>query len=226
MNNTTPVLVTQQLSKTFHDGTSLITVLKEINLSIAAGEKVAIMGTSGSGKSTLLHLLGGLDKPTHGSVHLAGKNINEMSQNVLSKLRGQQLGFVYQFHHLLPELNAVENVALPAIMAGDSVETAQKKASDLLTQVELQHRFTHRPAQLSGGERQRVAIARALVNRPLCVMADEPTGNLDRQTAEHIHTMIDRLNKELNISFLIATHDPSWAAQMHRVLNLRDGVLI
>lgn len=225
MNNT-PVLLAEKLCKVFHDGTSLVTVLQEVNLTVSVGEKVAVMGTSGSGKSTLLHLLGGLDKPTSGSVQLAGKSINNMNQNVLSKLRGQQLGFVYQFHHLLPELTAVENVALPAIMAGDTVKAAEDKARSLLEQVELKHRFEHRPAQLSGGERQRVAIARALINRPLCVLADEPTGNLDRHTAEQIHILIDKLNKELKISFLIATHDQSWAGQMHRVLRLLDGVLV
>lgn len=225
MNKTNAIIQAENLSKIFHDGTQDVAVLQNINFSIMVGEKIAIMGTSGSGKSTLLHLLGGLDTPTSGAVHLAGKTLHALSQNTLSKLRGQQLGFVYQFHHLLPELTALENVALPAVIGGDSVERAQHKAQDLLQQVELSHRVTHRPAQLSGGERQRVAIARALVNRPLCVLADEPTGNLDRHTAENIHALINKLNSELNISFLIVTHDPSWTEQMHRVLHLRDGKL-
>lgn len=224
MNNAI-VLQAEKLSKIYHDGNTNIHVLKEINLTIPAGKKIAVMGASGSGKSTLLHLLGGLDKPSSGDVKIAGKSLKKLSQKALSQLRGKQLGFVYQFHHLLPELTAAENVALPAIMAGDSVNEALRKAHDLLMQVELKHRVQHRPAQLSGGERQRVAIARALVNQPLCVLADEPTGNLDRKTAGQIHTLIDRLNKEIHTSFLIVTHDQRWAGEMDSVLQLVDGVL-
>lgn len=220
-----PILEAIGVSKIFKDGDNTITVLRNINLTINPGEKVAIMGASGSGKSTLLHLLGGLDKVTEGAVNLTGIPIAHMKQNALSKLRGEKLGFVYQFHHLLPELTAEENVAFPAALAGASIAEAKRRARDLLKEVELSHRLDHRPAHLSGGERQRVAIARSLINRPLCMLADEPTGNLDRQNAEQIHTLLNKLNNELGTSFLIVTHDPSWANEMHRVLRLVDGEL-
>jgi lipoprotein-releasing system ATP-binding protein len=226
MNNVSPVIEAQHLQKTFNDGASLITVLADIHLTINAGEKIAIMGSSGSGKSTLMHLLGGLDQPTQGEVRIVGQPIAKMNQNDLSHLRNQKLGFVYQFHHLLPEFSALENVALPVVLGGGTVEQGYARANELLKQVELGHRLEHRPAQLSGGERQRVAIARALANHPVCVLADEPTGNLDRHTAEHIHQLIDKLNQELNISFLVVTHDQSWADKMQRILYLRDGQLV
>jgi lipoprotein-releasing system ATP-binding protein len=219
------ILEAQHVTKSFKDGDNLITVLHDVSLAINAGEKVAIMGASGSGKSTLLHLLGGLDDVTKGEISITGLKLAGMNQRTLSKLRGLKLGFVYQFHHLLPELTAEENVAFPAALAGLSISQAKVRARELLAQVELSHRLTHRPAQLSGGERQRVAIARALVNRPLCMLADEPTGNLDRQNAQQIHALINKLNKELGTSFLIVTHDPSWATEMHRVLELVDGHL-
>lgn len=223
--NVAPVLQATNIGKTFKDGDNIVTVLKNINFAINAGEKVAIMGASGSGKSTLLHLLGGLDTPTEGDVFITGQAVSKMNQHHLSLLRGKKLGFVYQFHHLLPELTALENVALPAALAGDSVAKAKERAKELLHQVELAHRLEHRPAQLSGGERQRVAIARALVNRPLCMLADEPTGNLDSKTAEQIHLLINKLNRELGTSFLIVTHDERWSSEMHRVLHITDGVL-
>lgn len=226
MNNNVPVLEAIHIGKTFKDGDNLVTVLNDINFAINAGEKVAIMGASGSGKSTLLHLLGGLDDPTTGEVVITGQKINTLSQSTLSHLRGKKLGFVYQFHHLLPELTALENVALPAVIAGASVAEANKLANELLKQVELSHRLEHRPAQLSGGERQRVAIARALVNKPLCLLADEPTGNLDSKTAEQIHLLINKLNRELGTSFLIVTHDQRWSSEMHRVLHLVDGKFV
>lgn len=223
--NDAPVLQATNIGKTFKDGDNTVTVLKNINFAINPGEKVAIMGASGSGKSTLLHLLGGLDTPTEGDVFITGQAVSKMNQHHLSLLRGKKLGFVYQFHHLLPELTALENVALPAALAGDSVAKAKERAKELLHQVELSHRLEHRPAQLSGGERQRVAIARALVNRPLCMLADEPTGNLDSKTAEQIHLLINKLNRELGTSFLIVTHDERWSNEMHRVLHITDGVL-
>ena len=221
MNN--PILQARHVYKTFKDGDNLVTVLHDINLAVYSGEKVAIMGASGSGKSTLLHLLGGLDKPTQGEVSITGTNLFHYSQSTLSKVRGQKLGFVYQFHHLLPELTAEENVAFPATLVGLSVSQAKIRARELLAQVDLSHRLNHRPAHLSGGERQRVAIARALVNRPLCMLADEPTGNLDRQNALHIHGLINKLNQEFGTSFLIVTHDPTWSEEMHRTLKLADG---
>jgi lipoprotein-releasing system ATP-binding protein len=224
MNNT-PVLEAIHINKTFTDGDNTVTVLRDINFAINPGEKVAIMGASGSGKSTLLHLLGGLDTPTQGQVKMMGQNLNELNQHDLSQLRGKKLGFVYQFHHLLAELTAWENVALPAALAGASMAEAKAQAKHLLTQVELSHRLEHRPAQLSGGERQRVAIARALVNKPLCLLADEPTGNLDSKTAEQIHTLINQLNQELGTSFLIVTHDERWSSDMHRTLHMQDGLL-
>lgn len=220
------LLQARHVYKTFKDGDNLVTVLHDVSLGLHVSEKVAIMGASGSGKSTLLHLLGGLDKPTSGEISLTGSNLFHFSQAKLSKLRGQKLGFVYQFHHLLPELTAEENVAFPATLAGLSVNQAKIRARELLAQVDLSHRVNHRPAHLSGGERQRVAIARALVNRPLCMLADEPTGNLDRQNALHIHALINKLNQEYGTSFLIVTHDPSWGTEMHRVLKLVDGRLV
>jgi lipoprotein-releasing system ATP-binding protein len=213
------------VNKSFKDGDNNVLVLQNINLAINTGEKIAIMGASGSGKSTLLHLLGGLDSVTQGEISITGKKLSTLSQRSLSKLRGLKLGFVYQFHHLLPELSAEENVAFPVALAGASITQAKIRARELLKQVELSHRLTHRPAQLSGGERQRVAIARALVNRPLCMLADEPTGNLDRQNATQIHALINKLNRELGTSFLIVTHDQSWSEEMHRVLTLVDGKL-
>lgn len=218
-----PILQARHVSKTFKDGENLITVLHDINLQINPGEKIAIMGASGSGKSTLLHLLGGLDKPTQGDVSITGQWLGKLTQAQLSKLRGVKLGFVYQFHHLLPELTAEENVAFPAALAGLSTSQAKRQARELLAQVDMSHRLNHRPAQLSGGERQRVAIARALVNRPLCLLADEPTGNLDRHNAQQIYTLVNKLNQELGTSFLIVTHDPTWTTEMHRVLTLVDG---
>jgi lipoprotein-releasing system ATP-binding protein len=219
------VLSCQQLSKSFKQGDQELVVLRKLNLQVDAGEKVAIIGVSGSGKTTLLNLLGGLDTPTSGIVAINDQNLAKLGGKAQDLLRNQSLGFVYQFHHLLGEFTAQENVAMPLIIARQPYQQCLQRAADMLQQVGLGERLQHKPAQLSGGERQRVAIARALVNNPACVLMDEPTGNLDRHTAASIHELIRKLNKELNISFVLVTHDISLAERMDRVLELRDGVL-
>ncbi|KTD73908.1 lipoprotein-releasing ABC transporter ATP-binding protein LolD [Legionella tucsonensis] len=219
------ILNAEKLCKSYNDGTSKVDVLRGVDLSIAQGERLAIIGPSGSGKSTLLHLLGGLDKPTSGDVQIKDINWQKINEKKRCKLRNQGLGFIYQFHHLLPEFTALENVCMPLLLANISVKDAAVEASKMLDDVGLKERKTHKPAQLSGGERQRVAIARALVHQPYCVLADEPTGNLDQTTATKVFDLMLELNRKLHTALVIVTHDHQLAKQMDRVLVLGEGVL-
>jgi lipoprotein-releasing system ATP-binding protein len=203
-----------------------VEVLKGVNLNISVGERVAIMGASGSGKSTLLHLLGGLDKPTSGEVILNGMNLNKVGGSKLAKLRNQSLGFIYQAHHLLGEFTVLENVAMPLLISNESVKNAQIRATELLKRVGLGHRIEHKPGELSGGERQRAAVARALINKPALVLADEPTGNLDSKTADAVYQLMLELNQELQVSFLVVTHDHELASKLGKVLHMEDGLII
>lgn len=203
-----------------------VDVLKGVNLNISVGERVAIMGASGSGKSTLLHLLGGLDKPTGGKVILNGVNLNTVGGSKLAQLRNQSLGFIYQAHHLLGEFTVLENVAMPLLIGKESVKNAQLRATELLKRVGLGHRIEHKPAELSGGERQRAAIARALINNPALVLADEPTGNLDSKTADSVYQLMLELNQELQVSFLVVTHDHDLASKLGKVLHMEDGLIL
>ncbi|PHS71190.1 MAG: lipoprotein-releasing system ATP-binding protein LolD [Cycloclasticus sp.] len=221
-----PILSCSKLTKVFGEKELNVSVLKGIDLEVNQGERLAIMGASGSGKSTLLHLLGGLDKPTSGTVMMSGNNLFNLNEGERCHLRNKSLGFVYQFHHLLGEFTALENVAMPLLIGGESVESAQQKAFEILQSVGLKARVEHRYGELSGGERQRVAIARALVTRPKCVLADEPTGNLDKKTAEQIYELLMALNQTLNVSLLLVTHDASLANKMDKVLTLDDGLLL
>jgi len=220
------VISCRGLGKTFSEGDSPLTILHDIDFSINRGERIAIMGASGSGKSTLLHLLGGLDEPTTGEVSITGKLLKTLSPLQLGKLRNRALGFVYQFHHLLPEFSALENVAMPLLIRGTSPVSARNRAEVLLGRVGLAARLSHKPGELSGGERQRASVARALVTNPACVLADEPTGNLDRQNAEQVYELMLQLNQEFGTSFLVATHDPLIAGRMDRIVRLEDGRLI
>ncbi|MCP4465820.1 MAG: ATP-binding cassette domain-containing protein [Halieaceae bacterium] len=219
------VLHCSKLSRVYQDGDKSVAVLRGVDLSLLAGEKVAIVGASGSGKSTLLNLLAGLDEPSDGSVVMAGEELSSLNEAARCELRNKRLGFVYQFHHLLPEFDARENVSMPLLIAGVSRREAYSQADAMLARVGMNHRLTHRPSQLSGGERQRVAIARALVARPACVLMDEPTGNLDPASADQVLGLIDDLGQE-QASFVVVTHDPAIAARMHRTLELRNGELL
>ena len=213
------------LGKSYHDGHMSVDVLKGIDFSIQQGDRIAIVGPSGSGKSTLLHLLGGLDKPTTGKVFLQEQDWQALSEKKRCQLRNQQLGFIYQFHHLLPEFTALENVAMPLLLAGHAIEHAQEEANELLNNVGLAERVLHKPAQLSGGERQRVAIARALALKPRCVFADEPTGNLDNVTALKVFELMLSLNQQFNTALVIVSHDRQLAERMDRVMVLQEGGL-
>jgi len=223
--STTTILRCQQLGMTYTEGPNNVEVLKAINLQIEKGERIAIIGKSGSGKSTLLHLLGGLDLPSTGSVWIDGQEMSGVSDKRRGEIRNQYLGFVYQFHHLLPEFTAIENVAMPLFIRGIDEATAKAKASEILSEMGLGHRLDHRPVELSGGERQRAAIARALVTEPNVVLADEPTGNLDEVTAQTVFEMMLELNQRIGTALVMVTHDPNLAAKMDKIYHLESGVL-
>lgn len=219
------MLICKNISKSYRDGEHVTTVLQQINLQIPTGQMVAIVGSSGSGKSTLLHILGTLDAPEQGELWLDNQLVSQLSAAEKARLRNEKLGFIYQFHHLLMDFSAEENVAMPLMIRGTKRADALLAARQMLEKVGLAHRFDHRPAELSGGERQRVAIARAVVGRPLLVLADEPTGNLDHQTAEQIYQLMRQLNREFATSFIVVTHDTQLARRLDRQLLMRDGHL-
>ncbi|MBU3022703.1 lipoprotein-releasing ABC transporter ATP-binding protein LolD [Aestuariibacter sp. A3R04] len=220
------ILACREVSKTYHDGESETAVLSNISLSVKAGEHVAVLGSSGSGKSTLLHILGGLDTPSHGEVWFQGQSLQSLKAKALATLRNQKMGFIYQFHHLLPEFTALENVSMPLLIGQFAPSEAQMRAGDMLREVGLSHRLHHKPAALSGGERQRVAIARALVTKPALVLADEPTGNLDNKTGNQVYDLLTGLSQSSGTSFVVVTHDIALASKMDRTLRIRDGQLV
>ena len=220
-----PVLVCENLTRTFTQGSSEIQVLHEVDLNIERGERVAIVGASGAGKSTLLHLLGGLDRPTSGRIVVEGIDLATQTQKELAALRNRTMGFVYQFHHLLPEFSALENVAMPLLIAGLVSQEAMSKATRMLERVGLAHRLNHKPGELSGGERQRTAVARAMVHQPSCLLADEPTGNLDEVNSEHVYQLMLELNADLATALVVVTHDHGLAGRMDRRLEMSGGQL-
>lgn len=219
------VLECRHLGKVYRQGGNELQILSDVSFTINAGETVAIVGASGAGKSTLLHCMGGLDQASHGDVLVAGQSMAALGNAARGRLRNQALGFVYQFHHLLPEFTALENVAMPLLIKGEAVHTARQRASDLLQRVGLAERATHRPGELSGGERQRAAVARALINNPRCVLGDEPTGNLDEKTAARVHGLMLELNQEFATALVLVTHDRRLAGKLDRVLELSEGTL-
>ena len=226
MKDTKEVVIRcSQVNKSYPQGSDRINVLRDINLSVSSGDEIAIVGISGSGKTTLLNLLGGLDLPSSGIIRVAGKNLNEIAESERGFLRNKYLGFVFQFHHLLGEFNALENVAMPLLIGGCSAEEAEMRSEAILKRVGLLNRISHKPGELSGGERQRVAIARALINNPQCVLLDEPTGNLDKFTAAEIRDLLTDLNGTFRTSFITVTHDELLANTMSRKLTLEGGVL-
>lgn len=220
-----PTVCCRRLSKVFQEGSLRVEVLRAIDLDVQEGEQIAVVGRSGAGKSTLLHILGGLDEPSQGTVEVAGEPMTTLGAAARGRLRNRMLGFIYQFHHLLAEFTAVENAAMPLLIRGTRPSRAAQEAKAILARVGLGQRFAHKPGELSGGERQRVAIARALITRPACVLADEPTGNLDRQSEDRVFDLLVELNRELKTSIVLVTHDHSLAARMDRILVLDDGVL-
>ena len=222
---TVPVLTVQGVAKRYPTGDGALTVLDGLDLTVETGEMVAIVGESGTGKSTLLHLLGALDRPSEGSVRFRGEDVFDKNDAALARFRNQSIGFVFQFHHLLPEFTALENVAMPALISGASIVEARPRATELLNMLGLESRVTHRPGELSGGEQQRVAVARALMNRPGLVLADEPTGNLDTRTANRLHDEIRRLATAEDTAVVVVTHNLALAALADRVLELREGRL-
>lgn len=222
---TSEVLVARNINKSYWQGGNEVRVLRDLNLTVCSGETVAVVGVSGSGKSTLLHILAGLDQLDEGSVAIKGQDLSQLSEKELGALRNRRLGFVYQFHHLLPEFSAEENVAMPLMIAGQSRKSALEEAGAILDKVGLAHRVAHLPSELSGGERQRVAIARALVARPSIVLADEPTGNLDEESADQIHELILSLATDLGVAFVVVTHNNRFAARLSRVCTLTSGQL-